>query len=323
MAEGRLMNAAQSSNPEDQRSGLDKGDAGIEWVERAPLGNLNTMGLPATARLLATVTSEKGLTGFLEWAKKGGEEFYVLGGGSNVVFAEEFFDRPIMHLGGDFARLDIGRTTIAAGAAVPLARLVQEARHAHLSGLEGAWGIPGSLGGALIGNAGTTGWAIGDQVDTVEVFDRSGIKQRLAVWEIGFRYRRSRLAEWVVTRAILALKREKREVIEERIKSAQAGRSGQPQGVRSAGCIFKNPPGEAAGRLIDAAGLKGLRKGGAVVSAEHANFIVNEGNATGADVIELIDEVRRRVYERFTIELETEVQILRSSKSCGSDSDSC
>jgi UDP-N-acetylmuramate dehydrogenase len=315
------MNEARNSNLEDrnsalspQHSVLDQSDAGIEWVEQAPLENLNSMGLRATARLLATVTSEKGLTGFLKWAKKQGEEFYVLGAGTNVVFAEEFFDRPILRLGGEFARFDVGHEKITAGAAVPLARLVEEARKARLSGLEGAWGIPGWVGGALVGNAGTADWAIGDQVDTVEVFDRSGVKEHLAVSEIGFRYRRSRLAEWVVTRTKLALKREKREVIEERIERARARRSGQPHGARSAGCIFKNPPGDAAGRLIEAAGLKGLRRGGAVVSTEHANFILNEGNATGADVIELIDEIRRRVYEQFKVELETEVQILRSSK---------
>ena len=289
-------------------------DAGIEWTERAALDALNSMGLRATARLLATVTTEAGLVQFLEWAKGKGEEFVVLGEGTNVIFGDEFLNLVILRFGGDFARAAAEGEAITAGAAVPLARLIREAHDAGLSGLEDAWGIPGSLGGAIVGNAGTADWAIGDCVSWVEVFDRSGTEHRLTASEIGFGYRQSTLAGQVIVRARLDLKRDSDEHIDRRIERARARRSGQPHGARSAGCIFKNPPGKSAGQLIETAGLKGLRRGGAVLSTDHANFILNENNATSGDVVGLIDEVRRRVFEQFGITLEMEVHILRSAK---------
>jgi len=298
-----------------QTSGVrERLDAGIEWSERAPLDGLNSLGLRATARLLATVENEEGLVGFLRWAKKSAEEFVVLGGGTNVIPGEESLDLVILRLNGEFGRFDLDGQGIAAGPSVPVGRLIQEARKAGLSGLEGGYGIPGSLGGALVGNAGTPDWTIGGQVEWVEAFDRTGARRRLAAAEIGFGYRRSTLAGQVIVRARLALKPDSPTKIEERIKRAQARRERQPKGVRSAGCIFRNPPGDSAGRLIDAAGLKGLRRGGAVVSAEHANFIVNDGDANVKDVSELIDEVRARVLEKFDIQMEMEVHILRSTK---------
>lgn len=290
-------------------------EEGITWAHNAPLHRLNSMGLEARARLLATVASEEGLIRFLEWAQKTSEKFVVLGRGTNVIFAEKSLDAVILHLNGDFARFTMKAQEILAGAAALLARLLQNARKANLSGLEGAWGIPGTLGGALTGNAGTADWTIRDCVEWVEVFDSDGIKQRLTASEIGFEYRRSTLATLgVITQVSLALRADSRNSIEARIRRAQERRRSQPRG-RSAGCVFKNPPGDSAGRLIDAAGLKGLRHGGAVVSSEHANFIINEGGATGSDIMELIEEIRRRVYERFQILLEEEVLILRSSKS--------
>jgi UDP-N-acetylmuramate dehydrogenase len=289
-------------------------DAGIEWIENAPLDGLNSMGLRARARLLATVTSEEGLIRFLEWAKEAGQEFVVLGGGTNIIFGDQMLDRVILRLGGEFSEFVVEGNQITAGAAVPLARLVEEARKSGLAGLEYAWHIPGSLGGALVGNAGIPGWEIGDAVEWVEVFDRGGQKCRFAASEITFRYRRSSLGDHIIVRACLALTVDNPERIADRLEQTKALRKRQPRGARSAGCIFKNPRDDAAGRLIDAAGLKGLRRGGAVVSTDHGNFIINEGNATGRDVIALIAEIRRRVFEQFHVKLETEVHILRSTK---------
>jgi len=288
-------------------------ETGIKWIENAPLDGLNSMGLRATARLLASVASEKDLLRFLEWAKETGEKFVVLGGGTNVILGDPMLDFAILRLDGDFAKYVLEGNKITAGAAVPLARLAQEAVKAALTGLEEASYIPGTLGGALAGNAGTPQWQISDNVKWVEALDRKGQRRRFAAPEITFEYRRSTLAGWVITRACLALKTDRPENIAQRLEAAKVRRIGQPRGARSAGCIFKNPPGDTAGRLIDAAGLKGLRRGDAVVSRHHANFIVNEGNATGPEVIELIAEVRRRVLEQFNVSLETEVQILRST----------
>lgn len=289
-------------------------DGEIEWVEQAPLGDLNSMGLRATARLLASVHTEEALVRFLQWAKREDEDFIILGGGTNVVFADDYLDRVILRLRGQFAQLSVNGESITSGAAVPLSRLVQEACRGGLAGLEGASGIPGALGGALRGNAGAYDWSLGDCVAWVEAFDRDGAKRRFAASEAGFGYRRSALADWLVTRAHLVLKPDDPDRILERIDATLARRSGQPYGVCSAGCVFKNPPGDRAARLIEAAGLKGERRGDAVVSPQHANFIVNEGAATGRDVMSLIDAVRRRVREIFGIELETEVQVFRSEK---------
>lgn len=291
----------------------DRPKAGIEWVENASLEGLNSMGLRSTARLLATVSDDGGLVYFLRWARKAGEDFIVLGAGTNVILADEFLDCVIVRLDGQFAQYDLNGVQLTTGAAVSLAELVEKTSQQGLSGLEGAWGIPGSLGGALIGNAGASDWAIGDRVEWVEVYDRSATKRRLAVREIEFGYRKSSLPGSVVTRAHFVLQRAPRESIEDLIRKAQARRSRHPRGA-SAGCIFKNPPGQSAGRVIDVAGLAGLRKGAAVVSTQHANFIINEGGATASDVLGLIDEVRRNVFERFHIQLETEVRILSSSK---------
>ncbi|MBM3334791.1 UDP-N-acetylmuramate dehydrogenase [Candidatus Sumerlaeota bacterium] len=294
-------------------STCDKPRAGIEWVEHASLDDLNSMGLRATARLLATVTDDGGLACFLQWAESAGEDFIVLGAGTNVILAEEFLDCVIVRLDGQFAQFDLQGEHLTAGAAAPLSALVEKTRQEGLSGLEGGWGIPGLVGGALIGNAGASGWAIGDHVEWVEVCERSAARKRLAAAEIGFSYRKSTLANFVVTRARFVLQRAGRGSIEEVVGKAEARRSRHPRGA-SAGCIFKNPPGQSAGRLIDEAGLAGLHRGGAVVSAQHANFIINEGGATASDVLDLIEEVRCRVFERFHIQLETEVRILSSSK---------
>ena len=289
-------------------------EAGIEWVENAPLDRLNSMGLRATAGWLATLFNEESLIRFLEWTKAAGEEFVLLGGGTNVVLGDERLDAVILRLGGEFAEFVVEGDRIIAGAAVPLARLVREAQERGLAGLEQAWHIPGSLGGALVGNAGIPGWEIGDIVEWVEAFDTSGRRRRLAAPDLKFGYRQSNLAGEVVTRACLVLEVEEPERITDRLEQTRALRNRQPRAVRSAGCIFTNPPGDAAGRLIDAAGLKGRRRGGARVSSDHANFIVNENDATGKEVLELISEIRQRVREKFGIELETEVRIIRSAR---------
>ncbi|MCX8037041.1 MAG: UDP-N-acetylmuramate dehydrogenase [Candidatus Sumerlaeia bacterium] len=293
---------------------LHRPTAGIVWMDDAPLDSLNTMGLPAVARSLALVSDARGLRQFLRWAAANGEPFEILGGGSNVILADAYYEQTFLQLGGDFTLSSVRGEAVFAGAAAPLVRLVSQSCKAGLSGLEGAWGIPGTLGGAIRGNAGTREWSMSQSVAWVEVFDRSGKMRRLQAGEIRFGYRNSSLGDVVIARARLDLKREPAEVIERNLAAAKSRRTRQP-GKRSAGCIFKNPAGDFAGRLIEAAGLKGCRCGGAVVSPDHANFIVNEGGATGRDVVNLIDIIQRRVQETFNIRLDVEVHILHSTSS--------
>lgn len=220
-------------------------------------------------------------------------DFRVLGGGSNLLVGDSGVPERVVRLGRAYAdarALDaMGDAWL--GAAVPLPGLVRRARQLGLSGLEGVLGIPAQLGGAVVMNAGTRFGEISDALQEVELMI-DGRVERVAAAELGLGYRRSELPpRAVVLRARLRLTPSTRERVAQAEEAVDAARRGQPK-ARSAGCAFKNPPGDAAGRLIDAAGLKGYRVGGAMVAHEHANFVVNLGNATAADVVALLEKVR-------------------------------
>jgi UDP-N-acetylmuramate dehydrogenase len=168
------------------------------------------------------------------------------------------------------------------------------------------------VGGALAGNAGYGGGQIGDLVESVTVLGRGGACEKLSAAEIGFGYRSSGLTgRGVILEGTLRLRPGEREAIgREMHRLAALRRSRQPVGAPSAGCIFKNPPGDAAGRLLDAAGMRGASEGGARISERHANFIVNRGGARAADVKRLIARAARRVEEKFGITLSLEIEIL-------------
>jgi len=223
-------------------------------------------------------------------------DFRVLGGGSNLLVGDGGVPERVVRLGRDYA----GARTLDAtgdawlGAAVPLPGLVRRARQLGLSGLEGVLGIPAQLGGAIVMNAGTRFGEIGDTLQEVELM-LDGRVERVAAADLGLGYRRSALPPGaVVLRARLRLTPSTPERVARAEAAVDAARRGQPK-ARSAGCAFKNPPGDAAGRLIDAAGLKGLRVGGAMIAHEHANFVVNLGDATATDVTLLLERVRAAV----------------------------
>jgi UDP-N-acetylmuramate dehydrogenase len=204
---------------------------------------------------------------------------------------------------------------VVVGAGVPLGFLSRAAAIRGYTGLEFAEGIPGSLGGAVVMNAGAYGGQMGDLVEWAEAVegDAAAGPRRLGPPELDFSYRHSALQESaaVVVRARLLLKHDRREDVEARCDEfAARRRERQPLEWPSAGSFFKRPPGRYAGPLIEGCGLKGLRVGGAQVSPKHANFIVNLGGATAADVLALAAEVRRRVADRFGVTLEPEVRIL-------------
>ena len=189
------------------------------------------------------------------------------------------------------------------GAATPLPGLVRRAADAGWSGLEGLLGIPAVLGGAAAMNAGTRFGELADTLREVEIFV-DGHLERLPADALGLSYRHSELPPGgVLTRVRLALTPSSPERVRAKLAQVDAARKGQPK-LKSAGCAFKNPSGDSAGRLIDAAGLKGLQVGQAKVSAEHGNFIVNLGGATAADVVELLEQLRLRVEVPLTTEWE-------------------
>ncbi len=225
--------------------------------------------------------------------------YRVLGNGSNLLVADQGVPERVIKLAGRFAE---GELTgwVGAGSLLPI--WVQEAARQGLSGLEPLLGIPASVGGAVRMNAGTRFGAIADALAEVEYFHQ-GRFFRKSPGEIGFGYRKSGLPPGaIVTRVRFDLKRAPREAVAARMAAVDAARKGQPK-RKSAGCAFKNPDHDAAGRLIDAAGFKGFRVGRAMVSHEHANFVVNLGGATAREIWQLIEAIRATL----PLELEWEV----------------
>jgi UDP-N-acetylmuramate dehydrogenase len=204
-----------------------------------------------------------------------------------------------------------GDVKIVVEAGCGLMRLVNWCTGKGLSGLEFAAGIPGSVGGAISMNAGAWGGEMAAVVDAITFVTPDGEVQKKTRSELAFSYRHLEKGHNIVALGELLLKPGSRESIAQKAKDVVARRKkSQPQGVASAGSFFKNPQGDAAGRLIEAAGLKGCSAGGAMVSPIHANFIINTGSATAADVMALMKTVQERVQQRFGVMLEPEVSII-------------
>ncbi len=241
---------------------------------------------------------------------------FVLGGGTNVLVSDRGVRGVVVHLGRTLAAVDWRANGagqhVRAGAAVPFKRLVTESVVRGLTGLEFAEGIPGTLGGGLLMNAGAFGGEIADVVEYIEGVDTGGEVQRVPRSDLRFGYRHFDLpAGFIVTHLEFLLKPGARDAIIAKRADAKRRRGAhQPLGYPNAGSIFKNPPAEFAGRLIEAVGLKGHRSGGAMFSHRHANFIVNVDGATAADVRALMAEAIRRVSEQKGVRLEPEIRLV-------------
>ncbi len=239
--------------------------------------------------------------------------YRVLGRGSNVLVRDGGIRGVVIDLSqacGGLERTDKG---IAAGAGVSLIALVKFALHHRLQGLEFCAGIPGSVGGAIAVNAGAWGASICDLLDTVLVFSvKEKKRKRLEKKEIEYGYRRSNLAAFgIILEAGFSLDEGEPSLIAERMEEYISRRTKrQPLKVRSAGSIFKNPPGKFAGAIIEQLGFKGCRRGNAAVSDIHANFIVNLGQATAVDVLALMTEIKTRAREKLAVELEPEIEVI-------------
>jgi UDP-N-acetylmuramate dehydrogenase len=283
------------------------------------------------ADLLVVPDTVDELAHVLRTAAAAGVRVALLGGGSNMLIGDGGVRGIIVKLGRGFSQIQWleeeeqeearresagpPRVTIRAGAAVHLGRLARAAVSRGLAGLEYAEGIPGTVGGALFMNAGAYGGEVAHVVEAVEGLDPvTGERREIEGSALAFRYRRTELPHgFVVTAARFRLRREGRECAAERMDEVRRHRvASQPQGRANAGSIFKNPPGDHAGRLIDAAGLKGTRAGRARISERHGNFIVNEGGARAVDVKALMDLAQRVVWERSGVWLEPEVQLVGS-----------
>lgn len=232
----------------------------------------------------------------------------VLGSGANLLVSDIGYDGVVIHLGRlNTVAIDGARVIADAGASFP--RLVIKTVQAGLAGFEGLGGIPAAVGGAVFMNAGGRHGEVFDVLESVVALDREGRLRELRRDRIAFGYRRSGLEGHVILSARFAMREENPEALRERFEGVvNAKRATQPVREHSAGCIFKNPPGLSAGRMIEEAGLKGLRIGRAMVSPRHANFIVNTGGAGSDEVMTLIDAVRETVRARIGVELKLEVE---------------
>jgi UDP-N-acetylmuramate dehydrogenase len=235
----------------------------------------------------------------------------LLGGGSNVLVRDEGVPGVVVHLSAAaFTEMAVAGQTLTAGGGAKLGHAISLSVREGLAGLETLVGIPGTIGGALHGNAGSHGGDIGQWTCRATVMTRRGETIERSRDELVFSYRESSLDELVITSAQFDLEQEDPAELTKRMqKQWIIKKANQPLGHQSAGCIFKNPRGMSAGMLIDQAGLKNTRYGQAEVSERHANFIVAAEGATTQDVLKLIEVVRERVDERLGIELETEIEI--------------
>lgn len=243
------------------------------------------------------------------WARDEDVPIRILGGGSNLLVRDTGVPGVVVRLThGSFREVDVEGVQMTAGAGALLSHAVSTSVAAGLAGLEMLVGIPGTVGGAVRGNAGSKAGEIGAVISAVDVMTASGERFTRVGDELSFAYRSSSVNELVILNATFSLREEPIDEIAKRMRSQWVQRKAtQPYGFQSAGCIFKNPRGLSAGDLIDKAGLKGTRVGNAEVSDRHANFIVTEDGATSDDVIKLIELIRSRVHEAHGIDLEVEV----------------
>lgn len=310
------------------------------FQENISLKEHNTYRVGGNARYLYVAKDADALVDAVRYARENNIAYFILGGGTNVLVPEEGFDGVVIKA--DHQGIDVQGDELHADAGIPMGALVARAGALSLSGLEWASGLPGTLGGAIFGNAGSHGGETKDAIGEVEVFDAArDTTKSISAKECGFGYRHSAFKEQggVIVRAVLRLQKRDTAAITARMKENMQKRiAHQPLAQRSAGCVFKNielamsREGSElarthadfsafrdarflpAGALVDKAGLKGARAGGAMISDKHGNFIVNEALATAGDIMRLIAIAKDAVREKFGVELQEEVRIMRKSR---------
>ncbi|MFM2082616.1 MAG: UDP-N-acetylmuramate-alanine ligase and UDP-N-acetylmuramate dehydrogenase [Verrucomicrobiota bacterium] len=277
-----------------------------------PLAKRTTLRVGGPADCLVEPASEADLAAVLKFCSERGVKFFALGRGSNLLIRDGGIRGVVISLAQPhFSRVEISGDKLICGAGAKLKEVAVTAKRNGLAGLEFLEGIPGSVGGALRMNAGAMGSATFAVVESVRVMDFVGNVRELAAAQVPVEYRCCPLLKThLALGATLVGARATREEVEVRMNQFNGKRWESQPKAPSAGCIFKNPMATPAGKLVDELGLKGLRVGGAVVSAEHGNFIVNDGGATAADVLALIAELKQRVKTVRGIELHTEVEIV-------------
>jgi UDP-N-acetylmuramate dehydrogenase len=288
---------------------------GVEHQPDVSMAERTSLGIGGTSDLLL-ILRHHSLPELLRLLKQNGVPYRFLGGGSNVLLPDGELPWVILQLERQNPEVCIDGNSVLVDCAADLGRTVTTCAKANLGGMEGLIGVPGTIGGALRMNAGAYGTQIGTFVREVQVYRAAtGQIETLRGSEINFEYRHTSFAPDDIMLAVrLELPSKPYSEIIQGIRICnEKRRASQPLNQKSAGCIFKNPPGASAGRMIDELGLKGHAVGDARVSDRHANFFVNAGHASAADMLALISDVRQRVRERYGVELEEEVIVWKES----------
>ena len=281
-----------------------------------PMSKHTSYGIGGPARAYITPKNKEDLVSILKFSKDNNIPSYFIGSGSNLLVSDEGIDGIVITLGKSFNKLEINKNNVFAETGVMLGRMVKECAKRNLSGIESLIGVPGTLGGALIMNAGAFGGEISNYLEYVSVITMSGDEKKYQQKDIKFNYRNSSFSdnEILINANFKFLFSDQKTVSKNKLKASGGRKSSQPLRFRSAGSVFKNPSEGAAGYFIDKAGLKGTKSGDAEISSVHANFFVNHGRATAKDVIRLINIARKKVYKEFGVMLELEIKTLGFAK---------
>ena len=278
-----------------------------------PMSRHTTFRVGGEAECMAVVETKEELSQLISYLGRIEQDYFVLGNGSNLLVGDKGYRGIIVKLGPRLSAVGVEKNHIAAGAGALLSKVAFAARDAGLSGLEFAAGIPGSIGGAIVMNAGAYGGEMKQVVQMVRGIDKEGEILTLDNDTMEFGYRTSIIRDrpFIVLGVVLKLTPGNKEEISARMEELMKQRkSKQPLEYPSAGSTFKRPEGYYAGKLIMDAGLRGYRIGGAQVSEKHCGFVINRGGASAADIREVIEEVQERVKDRFHVRLEREVIFL-------------
>ena len=285
----------------------------VEILVAEPMKNHTTFRIGGPADALALPKTPEEVAEVVHFCHEHAQPYYVLGNGSNLLVSDEGYRGLVLQLYRNFNDIQVNGETITVQSGAMLAAVARAAYQTGLTGLEFASGIPGTIGGAVVMNAGAYGGEMKNVLKEVTVLTKEGEVLVIPAKALELGYRTSVIPKngWIVLGAVLQLKKGDQEQILARMEELKEQRiTKQPLDLPSAGSTFKRPKGYFAGKLIMDAGLRGFTVGGAQVSEKHCGFVVNRGNATAADVWELICEVKRRVKEITGVELEPEVKLL-------------
>ncbi|HHT47092.1 MAG TPA: UDP-N-acetylmuramate dehydrogenase [Firmicutes bacterium] len=277
-----------------------------------PMSLHTSLRIGGPAEIFAVPQTFDELRSVLQLAGEYNIPLFVLGHGTNLLVRDGGIRGIVLSLHDLSSGCSFFGNRVRAGAGVSLSRLVRKAAERNLKGLEFAAGIPGSLGGALYMNAGAYGSSISELVREVVTVDYLGNRRVKPLEELDFSYRCSSFQseEVIILEGVLELKRGNHKEIMNRVNEIQRRRQSKHPQLPSAGSVFRNPPGNIAGKLVEGAGCKGMSVGEAEVSPQHGNFIVNKGNASAADVLNLIELVKQKVRDTYGLELELEIRVI-------------